>query len=407
MSATTRESSNGHARLPPRAVMLRAFTCRDASYDGVFFTAVTTTRIFCRPTCPARRPRPENVRFFASTREALFAGFRACKRCRPLAAAGAAPEWLAPLLASIEASPDRRLRDSELRRFGVAPERVRRWFQKEHGMTFQAYARARRLGSAFTALQRGTKLDRVVFDHGFESHSGFREAFAKWFGAPPGKARPDDCITFAWIESPLGPLLAASVKEGLCLLEFTDRRMIEAQLATLKRRINDPASPERPAVPGDSAVLKQLRRELDEYFAGKRATFDVPVHAPGSEFQQRVWSELRRIPHGATASYRELARRIGQPKAARAVGRANGMNRVAIVIPCHRVVNDDGRLGGYGGGVWRKQRLLELEGAVPASAAPLGSSAPKAEDASCRAAKSSSPTLFERRSASTSAASPG
>jgi len=387
--------------LPPRAVMLRAFTRRDPSYDGVFFTGVTTTRIFCRPTCPARRPRPENVRFFASTREALFAGFRACKRCRPLAAAGAAPGWLAPLLASIENEPDRRLRDSELRRFGVAPERVRRWFLKEHGMTFQAYARARRLGSAFTALQRGTKLDAVVFDHGFESHSGFREAFAKWFGAPPGRARPDDCITFAWIESPLGPLLVASVKEGICLLEFTDRRMIEAQLSTLKRRID------RPVVPGDSEVLKQLRRELDEYFAGKRTTFDVPVHAPGSDFQQRVWRELRRIPHGATASYRELALRIGQPKAARAVGRANGMNRVAIVIPCHRVVNDDGRLGGYGGGVWRKQRLLELEGAVPASAAPLGSSAPKAEDASCRAAPSSSPTLFERRSASTSAASPG
>ena len=134
--------------------------------------------------------------------------------------------------------------------------------------------------------------------------------------------------------------------------------MLEAQLATLKRRID------RPALPGDDRHLKQLRRELAAYFDGKRRAFDVALFAPGTPFQQQVWNELQKIPCGATASYRELARRIGAPKAARAVGRANGTNRIAIVIPCHRVVNDDGRLGGYGGGVWRKLRLLELEGAA-------------------------------------------
>jgi AraC family transcriptional regulator, regulatory protein of adaptative response / methylated-DNA-[protein]-cysteine methyltransferase len=353
-----RRPRNVPPALPPRAVLLRACRRRDASYDGLFFTGVTTTGIFCRPTCPARRPKPEHMRFFATSREALFAGFRPCLRCRPLAPAGAAPPWLAPLLAAIERAPDRRMRDAELSRFGVDPSRVRRWFMKEHGMTFQAYARARRLGRAFTALNGGKKLDAVALDHGFESHSGFRDAFSKWFGAPPGRARPGDCIRFTSIESPVGPLLAASVKEGICLLEFNDRRMLEAQLETLKRRIG------RPAMPGDDEHLRQLRRELAEYFAGTRRGFDVPVHAPGSDFQQKVWQGLRRIPWGETVSYRELAERIGAPKAARAVGRANGMNRVAIVIPCHRVVNEGGTLGGYGGGLWRKVRLLEIEGAA-------------------------------------------
>src|SRR5688572_5620948 len=251
---TTPRAQAPSTLLPPRSAMVRAFTRRDASFDGIFFTAVKTTGVFCRPNCPARTPRAENVDFFATAREALFAGFRPCKRCRPLAATGSAPEWLAPLLDAVDREPERRFRDRDLRALGLDPVRVRRWFSKEQGMTFQAYSRARRLGRAFTALKVGRKLDHVALDHGFESHSGFRDAFAKWFGAPPGRARRGDCITFAWIESPLGPLVAAAVDEGICLLEFSDRRMLEAQLATLKRRID------RPAVPGEHPHLVQLRR---------------------------------------------------------------------------------------------------------------------------------------------------
>jgi len=343
------------AGLPPRAVMLRALSRRDASFDGLFVTAVKTTGIFCRPICPARLPRPEHVLFFPTAREALFAGFRPCLRCRPLAAAGETPTWLAPLLRAVERDPRRRLRDGDLRALGVDPVRARRWFMGRHGLTFHAYARARRLGTAFRALGDGRKLDDVVFDHGFESHSGFREAFSRCFGKPPGRARGGDCLTFARIDSPLGPLLAAAASEGICLLEFFDRRMIEAQLHTLRRRIP------RPAVPGDHAHLAGLRRELDEYFAGGLSEFTVPVFAPGSDFQRRVWEALRRIPCGETRSYVEIARAIGSAGAARAVGRANGMNRIAIVIPCHRVVNDDGRVGGYGGGRWRKEWLLRHE----------------------------------------------
>ena len=347
------------AELPPRSVLLRALATRDASFEGLFVIAVRTTGIFCRPGCPARTPKPQNVEFFATTKEALFAGFRACLRCRPLASRDAPPAWLAPLLAAIETDPARRWRDADLRARQLDPVRVRRWFGAQHGMTFQAYSRARRLGTALRALRHGRKLDEVALDHGFESHSGFRDAFSRWFGAPPGRARRArraDCITFAAIESPLGPLVAAAVDEGVCLLEFNDRRMLEAQLARLRRLFD------RPALHGDHPHLTQLRRELSDYFAGTRKSFDVPLHAPGSDFEQRVWRELQRIPCGETRSYIELARAIGAPNAARAVGRANGMNRVALVIPCHRVIRDDGTVGGYGGGRWRKEWLLRLEG---------------------------------------------
>jgi AraC family transcriptional regulator of adaptative response/methylated-DNA-[protein]-cysteine methyltransferase len=331
----------------------------------------------------------------------MFAGYRPCKRCTPLETPGTPPGWVARLIARLDAAPESRIRAADLRADGIDPGSARRWFKAHYGMTFSAFCRARRLSDALATIRRGGSVDDAVFESGYLSHSGFRDAFTRTFGTTPRKGESVDSVALAWIDSPLGPLIAGADDRGVCLLEFSDRRMLEAQLATLARRLR------RTLVPGEHHYLEQLRSELGEYFAGRLTRFTVPLNAPGTPFQERVWNELRLIPHGETRSYEQIAVGIGAPKAVRAVGAANGMNRVAIVIPCHRVVNDDGRLGGYGGGVWRKQRLLELEGAVPAGAAPLGSSAPKAEDASCRAAKSSSPTLFERRSASTSAASPG
>ncbi|HKY31762.1 MAG TPA: methylated-DNA--[protein]-cysteine S-methyltransferase [Candidatus Polarisedimenticolia bacterium] len=349
-----------HDGMPPAGVMHAALRRRDASFDGLFYAGVRTTGIVCRPSCPARKPLPRNVEFFATVREATFAGYRPCKRCRPLAVPGRHPAEVERLLDEVDADPEARLRDADLRARGLAPERIRRYFQRHFGMTFQAYSRGRRLADAFQQIRRGALLEDVTLGHGYASHSGFRGAFRRLFGAPPGRARRADCIVVGWIPSPLGPLVAASVREGICLLEFTDRRMLEGQVARLGRLFR------RPAVAGRSEHLDRLRKEMERYFQGSAAPFTVPVAAPGTPFQERVWSELRRIPRGTTCSYQELARRIGAPRASRAVGRANGMNRVAIVIPCHRVVNGDGRLGGYGGGLWRKERLLALERAIPA-----------------------------------------
>jgi AraC family transcriptional regulator of adaptative response/methylated-DNA-[protein]-cysteine methyltransferase len=352
--------------LPSFDLMDKAFRERDTSFDGLFFAAVTTTGIFCRPSCPARKPLPGNVVFYSTAAEALFAGYRPCERCRPLAAA-ADPEWLSRLVARVEAKPGCRIRDGELRDQGLDPATVRRRFQARYGLTFQAYQRARRLAAAFEAIKKGGSIDEAVFEHGYESHSGFREAFARLFGDPPGRAtngRPGgaggggDFIRLAWIETPLGPLVAGAVDGGICLLEFTDRRMLEAQADALRSRFG------LPAAPSPHPHLERLEIELGEYFARERKDFDLPISEPGTPFQELVWAALRQIPCGETRSYGELARAVGDPAAVRAVAQANGRNRVAILVPCHRVIGADGGLGGYGGGLWRKKRLLEIEGAV-------------------------------------------
>jgi AraC family transcriptional regulator of adaptative response/methylated-DNA-[protein]-cysteine methyltransferase len=344
-----------NATLPNRREMERASTARDRSYDGVFFLAVKTTGIFCRPSCPAKKPRPENVDYFASAREALFAGFRPCLRCRPLDTGGRPPDWVGGLLSELEREPAARLDDAELRRRGLEPARVRRFFLKEYGMTFHAYRRARRLGGALDSIRRGERAEDAGWDSGYESASGFREAFAKTFGAAPGAARGADCVRIGWVESPVGPLLLGATGAGVALLEFTDRRALETQLDTLRRRTG------RALVPGTNDHVERAKAQLAEYFAGARTGFELPIEAPGTPFETAVWDELRRIPYGETRSYEALARAVGRAGGSRAVGQANGRNRVAIVIPCHRVVNKGGQLGGYGGGLWRKRWLLDLE----------------------------------------------
>jgi AraC family transcriptional regulator of adaptative response/methylated-DNA-[protein]-cysteine methyltransferase len=341
--------------------MYDAVVRRDTTYDGIFFTAVRTTGIFCRPGCPARTPQRENVDFYRSTREALFAGYRACKRCRPLEVSGAAPEWLSPLLDRIEASDQPRWKDNDLRGFGLEPARVRRWFKQEHGMTFQAFLRARRVGSALATLREGESVTNAAFDNGYESLSAFYEAFRQLMETTPARAADARPVYFTRILTPLGAMLAAAHDDGLCLLEFTDRRMIETQLKRLGRKAG--GSP----VPRANAVLEQTQAEMDAYFAGTLRTFTMPLAPAGTDFQQRVWKMLTGIPYGTTRSYGEQAIHIGQPTATRAVARANGDNPIAIIVPCHRVIGADGKLTGYGGGLWRKQWLLDHErgGALP------------------------------------------
>lgn len=345
-------------KLPPTSEMERAYLGRDAAYNGLFVLGVRTTGVFCRPSCPARKPRPENVEYFPDARQAMASGYRPCKRCRPLAL-DERPEWVDGLLAQIEANPSIRITGRDLRSRGVDPATARRYFLRHFGMTFQAYTRSRRLSGALASIREGLPIDDAVHESGFESHSGFREAFARAFGTPPGRAKAADPVLLSWIRSPLGPLVAGATAAGVCLLEFTDRRMLEAQFTAIGRLFGGRA------IPGSNEHLERLRSELDGYFAGRLRRFTVPLEYPGTPFQRRVWDELRRIPYGETRSYEDLAVALGSPSATRAVGRANGMNRIAIVIPCHRVIAKDGTLGGYGGGLRRKQFLLELEGAPP------------------------------------------
>ncbi|UCD74494.1 MAG: methylated-DNA--[protein]-cysteine S-methyltransferase [Phycisphaerales bacterium] len=341
--------------LPPQPQMQRAFARRDASFDGLFFVAVRTTGIFCRPTCPARRPKPENIEYFATARDALHSGYRACKRCRPLDNGGAPPEWVERLMDEVDRAPGERMTDTDLRAMSIEPARARRYFKAHYGMTFHAYHRARRMGRALKEIRGGGDLLETGLNSGFDSSSGFREAFARVFGTPPGKGRDATCLLARWLDTPLGAMLAVASDDGLCLLEFVDRRAIEHQIETLRKRM------QATIVPGDNAHLDTIEDELGRYFAGSLKRFRVPLVLPGTPFQQQVWQRLQEIPFGRTLSYAELAEDIGRPGAQRAVGRANGDNRLAIIIPCHRAVRSDGTLCGYGGGLWRKKWLLEHE----------------------------------------------
>lgn len=335
--------------------MLEAFLGRDSQYDGVFVTGVHTTGIFCRPTCPARKPLPDNVSFFGTSREALLSGFRPCRRCRPLEPAGTPPEWLRPLLDDLESDPARRWTDEDVRGRGLSPERVRRWFKQHHDMTFQAYSRARRLGAALGQVQVGDRVSRAAFEVGYDSLSGFQEAFRRYFGDAPTRLEGATVVHVDRIATPLGPMLVGVTDEALCLLEFVDRRMLPTQIQRIRKRLG------AVFVQGGNAVTARVAEAVEAYFDGDVDAFDVPVALCGTDFQKEVWNALAEIPSGETRSYAEIAERIGRPKAVRAVGRANGMNAIAIAIPCHRVVGADGRLTGYGGGLWRKRRLLDLE----------------------------------------------
>src|SRR5687768_5641311 len=200
--------------LPPRAEMLRALGRRDAAYEGVFVTAVRTTGIFCRPGCPARMPRPENVDFFASPRAALLAGYRPCRRCRPLEPAGHAPAWLRPLLDRVDAEPERRWKDGDLTALGLSPARVRRWFQQTHGMSFHGYSRSRRLGQALGRIQEGEPVTRAALGSGFDSLSGFGEAFARLTGASPSEKKDAPLVRLTRIATPVGPMVAGATDTG-------------------------------------------------------------------------------------------------------------------------------------------------------------------------------------------------
>ncbi len=343
------------ATLPPVVEMERARSRRDVSYDGIFFLGVRTTGVFCRPSCTSRRALARNIEYFPSAHDALIAGYRACKRCRPLELKDGPPLWVRNLIDRVQQSPQQRVTDRTLRSMSLSPVMVRRWFTRHYGMTFHAFARSSRIGVAFDRIKRGDKLDRVVLDHGYESHSGFREAFGRILEQSPGSARDGARVAVTWIDSPVGPLLAGATDDGICFLECSDRQRLEEQVASLRKCVGGAV------VPAPHPQLEALREQLREYFAGARREFDVPLVYPGTDFQIRVWNQLLRIPYGETRSYEDVALALGDRHAVRAVGTANGSNRIAIVIPCHRVVNKSGKLGGYGGGLWRKQILLDLE----------------------------------------------
>lgn len=341
--------------LPDHDTLYQALLDRDAAYDGQAYVCVSSTGIFCRLTCPARKPKRENCTFYATVGECIEAGYRACKRCHPLAPMAMADPAIASLLAALDERPDYRWNESDIERLGFDLSTVRRSFKRQFGMTFLEMARQRRLRDGFEAIAEGGPVIEGQLNAGFDSASAFRAAFLKLLGKAPGNLSPDPILFADWVPTPLGDMIAVTSRSQLHLLEFCDRKALPTELRKL-----DQFAKGRVGV-GRTEPAEQLRTELAAFFMGSSASFQTPLACHGSKFAKSVWASLQKIPAGQTRSYSEIAMSIGRPTATRAVARANGANQIALIIPCHRVIGADGSLTGYGGGLWRKQKLLEIE----------------------------------------------
>lgn len=341
--------------LPPGDQLYAALLRRDPRYEGRVLVGVTSTGIYCRLTCPARKPKPQNCRWFPDAQAAEAAGFRPCLRCHPRGAEAEGDPVVARLLAALRADPGRVWTQADLVAAGHDPSTVRRAFRRHFGRSFLAVAREARLRNGVETLKKGAAVIDAQLDSGFDSASGFRAAFARLFGHAPKAMQAGDGALADWIDTPLGGMIAVADGQALHLLEFTDRKRLAEGLRRLSTILGDRIGL------GRSPIHDQIEAELGDYFAARSGQFATPIALHGTDFQRSTWQGLLAIPPGETRSYARLAADLGRPKAVRAVATANANNRLAVVVPCHRVIGADGSLTGYAGGLWRKQKLIEIE----------------------------------------------
>jgi AraC family transcriptional regulator of adaptative response/methylated-DNA-[protein]-cysteine methyltransferase len=342
--------------------MWRAVEARDARADGAFVFAVSSTGIYCRPGCAARRPKRENVRFFDAPALAEQAGFRACLRCRPKAAqpdpqVARARRACRLIDTALEDGAERLPTLEELAaKVGGSPHHLQRVFKRVVGVSPAQYADARRLARLKRSLKQGEEVTHALYDAGYGASSRLYERAPGQLGMTPATyARGGRGARIAWAaaDSPLGRLLVAATEKGVCFLCLGDD---EAELADALRR----EFPDAELVRDDAVLAQWLRRAL-AYLEGRAPHLDLPLDVRATAFQWQVWRALAAIPRGETRTYGAIAADLGRPAAARAVGRACGLNPVALVVPCHRAVGGDGTLTGYRWGIERKRRLLDLE----------------------------------------------
>jgi AraC family transcriptional regulator of adaptative response/methylated-DNA-[protein]-cysteine methyltransferase len=335
-----------------------AIVARDPAADGKFFYSVDTTGVYCRPSCAARLPRPEHVQFHASRAQAEQAGFRPCKRCKP------DQPPLAERHAAMVAEICRLIEDAETvpglealaSRAGLSPYYFHRIFKALTGLTPGGYAAAHRARRVRAELDRSQTVTAAIFDAGYSSNGRFYERSGEVLGMTPSSYRAGGAnteIRFAVGECSLGSILVAASPRGVCAI------LLGNDPEALVRELQD-RFPRAHLLGGDTA-FEQLVAKVIGFVEAPGLGLDLPLDVRGTAFQQRVWEALRKIPSGATASYAEVARRIGAPKSVRAVAQACAANPLAVAIPCHRVVRNDGGLSGYRWGVARKRSLLERE----------------------------------------------
>ena len=328
---------------------------RDTKYDGTFFVAVKTTGIFCHPSCRARIPKGKNVLFYDSIEEALQNGYRPCKICKPMEKIGETPTYIKKIIVELQQNPYEKISDEQLKVKGIEPHTIRRWFKKNYNITFHSFQRMLRINYAFTSIKQGNSITRSAYESGYESLSGFNESYRSIFGEPAGKSKNRNVVNVLRFSSPIGGIIACATETGICLLGFSDQKGIEKHLTEIQKQFS------AIILPGENVHLSKVKKEITEYFDGKRKTFSVSLDIVGTDFRKKVWTELLNIPYGKTVSYKEQAMAINNLKAIRAVASANGANKIGIIIPCHRVIGSNGSLTGYAGGLHKKSWLLNFE----------------------------------------------
>ncbi len=366
---TTAIKHNGHSRntvtLAP-AKLWRAVLCRDARWDGAFVYGVRSTGIYCRPSCASRRPRRAQVQFFAQPERAEHAGFRPCRRCHPREVAPAVPrqaQLIEQTCRRIEAQLDGPVRLGALAAAaGVSAHKLHRAFRRAMGITPRQYAEVLRTGLLKKRLKEGRDVTTALYEAGYSSPSRLYESSDARLGMTPatyGRGGAGMRIRFTIADCPLGRILVAATHRGVSAVYFGDcDRPLEAAL-----REEYPRAEICPDPRSVSASVRAIIRHL----SGRAPQLDLPTDVAATAFQQRVWDALRRIPFGATRTYSQIARALGRPSAVRAVARACATNPTSIVVPCHRVVREDGSLAGYRWGIERKRALIERERAVAAA----------------------------------------
>jgi AraC family transcriptional regulator, regulatory protein of adaptative response / methylated-DNA-[protein]-cysteine methyltransferase len=357
MTVSPKTRAAGAIEQDPRWAALAA---RSVAADGTFFYSVRTTGVYCRPSCGARLPRPENVRFHATREEAELAGFRPCKRCRPDRASLAEQHaaTVTEICRLIETSSRVPALEALAARAGMSPFHFHRVFKAVTGLTPRAYAAAHRGERVRRELGKAPTVTAAIYDSGYSSNGRFYGESEQMLGMTPTEYRAGGTkaeIRFAVGECSLGSILVARSERGVCAIFLGD------DPDALTRELQDRFP--RASLIGGDAAFEDVVAKVVGLIEAPGTGVDLPLDVRGTAFQQRVWRALREIPAGSTASYREIARRIGAPRAVRAVAHACAVNPVAVAIPCHRVVRSDGRLAGYCWGVERKRELLEREAA--------------------------------------------
>jgi AraC family transcriptional regulator, regulatory protein of adaptative response / methylated-DNA-[protein]-cysteine methyltransferase len=340
-----------------RTAMWNAVAERNGALDGQFIYAVKTTKIYCRPSCPSRRPNKENVDFFPTPAAARTAGYRACERCRPDAERSNVQMLVENVQKYIEDNLDQKLTLEKLGgTFGASPFHLQRVFKANTGLTPKEYADECRLAAVKQQLSSGRPVTESLYEAGYSSSSRLYERSAERLGMTPrsyAKHGAGEIINCAYIRSALGLLLMAATSRGLCFLQFGNS---EEELMSLLQNEFSAATIVQNAEP-----LSTWIQDFSAYLSGGRINPNIPIDMKGTTFQKAVWCYLRQIPPGETRTYSQVAKEIGHPSAVRAVATACASNRIALAIPCHRVIRQDGTMGGYRWGLERKEKLLETE----------------------------------------------